>query len=192
MIWLMFCTLALQMIPESESEPDTTDNTGTVIVEAVGFQSDEGQAVICLFPEREWSMPPNPDNATVTVIEEIKDLAAYTEIDSLYPSDYGVLVFQDLNCDNELDSEDEPWGIYGEIPAMGPPSGSQPSGAAPSGGPPAGGPVSRSGIFLEIDGSVGIARIVVRKHEDSPGFEGAPPGGPPNGGGGPPMGGGMP
>lgn len=192
MICLLLCALTLQTGSAIESEKEVPEYTGIIIVEAVGFESSEGQAVICLFSERLWSMPPDPDNALVSMVENIENLAVYAELDELPPSSYGVLVFHDLDCDSEFDTDDEPWGVYGEMQMMGPPSGSRPSGEAPSGGPPAGSPPGRSGMFLEIDESAGIARIVVKTQEEMEGVEMPPVGGAPPGGGPPSGGGGMP
>jgi uncharacterized protein (DUF2141 family) len=184
MIWLLFSVLALQM--DSDANPAETfpEGTGIIIVEAVGFESNEGQAVVCIFTEGRWSVPPDPNNAVISRIAEIEDQAVYAEIDSLHPSNYGVLVFHDLDCDNVFDIEEEPWGVFGKMQMIGPSmSGSRPSG----GGPPGGGPQINSGMFLEIDNSVGVARIVVELPEISHGPSGGfPGGGPPSGGGGMP------
>ncbi|MBN2859920.1 MAG: DUF2141 domain-containing protein [Sphaerochaetaceae bacterium] len=184
MIWLLFSVLVLQMDSDADPAEAFPVGTGIIIVEAVGFESNEGQAVVCVFTEGQWSVPPDPNNAVICMIEEIENQAVYAEIDSLQPSDYGVLVFHDLDCDTVFDPEEEPWGIFGKMQMMGPSiSGDRPSG----GGPPGRGPQASSGMFLEIDNSVGVARIVVELPETSAGPPGGfPGGGPPSGGGGMP------
>jgi uncharacterized protein (DUF2141 family) len=186
MIWLLLGLLIQQIDPHVETSDEDFEGQGIVIVEAVGFESDEGQAVVCLFSSESWSMPPNPGDALILETEQIEGLAVYTEIDGLAPSKYAILVFHDLDCDGELDGEDEPWGIFGGIPSMGPPSGSPPSDGGPPGDPPSGSPPTGTGRFLEVGDDVNVARIVVRNSESGGSMEMTPEGGPPAGGGGMP------
>ena len=147
--------------------------TGSILVNVVGFESDEGQAVLVLFTEDEFGFPPDPAEASLVFTGEINDLACNFEISDINYGEYMALAFHDANGNGILDGEDEAFGLSGEEHTMaGPPS-------APS----------FSDICLTHDGVISSVEIVVEIRErPEEGGRGGQGGGPGGGGGGRPGG----
>lgn len=149
----------------------TGTGTGTVIAEVVGFPSDQGQAVVCLFTQSQWSLPPDPSGSGWTVIAEIENLAATATIDCLPQGEYVVMAFHDLDSDGQLDIDEELVGFSGELPQM-----------SSGGGPP-----SFQAMSIEIAGTPRVTRIALHELPGPENMNGPPsgdgrPGGGPGGG----------
>ena len=74
MLWIILATLLFQMETEADIE------TGTVVIDVVGLESDQGQVVAVLFSQGEWGFPPNPNQAGFSSSSEISDLAVHLEL----------------------------------------------------------------------------------------------------------------
>jgi uncharacterized protein (DUF2141 family) len=143
------------------------DPTGTVIVNIVGFGSNDGHAVVALFTEEEMGFPPDPSSASITRTAGIEDLAVILEIENVPFGNYLAFAYHDINGNGRLDPADEPMGFsaqFGQTPGTEPPSFSE--------------------LCFSHGTAATAARITVRKMERP---SGPPQGGP--GGGGPPGGG---
>jgi uncharacterized protein (DUF2141 family) len=140
---------------------------GTVILDIIGFDSDEGRAMVVLQTNDEWSVPPSLDHAGIRVEAPIVDLAVHLEIADVPYGRYVATAFHDEDGDGALDMAEESLGHSGDIPA------------------PGSGPPTFDALYFDLDGSDVVVRITVRKMERPGGMQGS--GGP--GGGGPGEGG---
>jgi len=160
-------------VPSGETAP--SGEVTLLIVETVGYASDEGCAVLCLFDREGWSMPPRIESAVRTDTAAIVDLAAGFEVDGLPAGRYVAWVFHDADRDGTWDESDE----YSGMSAPGTPP-------SPGQGPP-----GFDSLCFAAGGAATVVRITVGEIAQGP-PEGGPPGGAPGGAGGPPPGGGTP
>jgi|GEM_PF-1336280 len=142
------------------------DSTGTVIVNIVGFGSNDGHAVVALLTEEEMGFPPDPSGASITRTAGIEELAVILEIEDVPFGDYLAFAYHDINGNARLDPEDEPMGFSAQF--------GQSQGAEPP---------SFSDICFSHATTATAARITVRKMERPSGMPQGRPGGegPPGG-----------
>ncbi len=69
----------------------------TFSVEATGFASSDGIALVAFFDRDGWGVPPDPENALCTVACPILGHRAYAEIEGLPHGSYVILVFHDAD-----------------------------------------------------------------------------------------------
>ncbi len=171
MLWMIITVIFTQLIPIAEAEIEV----GTLFVDVVGFESDDGLATVCVFTQNELGQPPNPEEAGIFVTEAITDLSSHIEL--VIPADqYVVMAFHDKNSNGQFDMDEEMMGFSGDLPQM-----------TSMGQPP-----SFNDLAIDHSGSVSAVRITVREMERpdrANGGLGGPGGG---AGGGRPGGGGRP
>ncbi len=171
MLWIILATLLFQMETEADIE------TGTVVIDVVGLESDQGQVVAVLFSQGEWGFPPNPNQAGFSSSSEISDLAVHLELFDVPAGNYVAMAFHDENSNGQLD-EDEEMVDFSNTPTS--PQGERPS---------------FENMSFQHSGNVTGVRLAVRRREQSrsgPGHPGGGMGGGRGGGGERPGGGGRP
>jgi uncharacterized protein (DUF2141 family) len=82
---------------------ETPVEAGMVIIDACGFESNEGQAVVLLFSEGCWTFPPRIEFAGFDSTAEVSNLTVYLEIEDVPYGTYVPLIFHDTNGDGEFD-----------------------------------------------------------------------------------------
>ncbi len=162
----MYCLIIALLLNQSGFSAPELDEPA-LIVEVIGFESDEGQVMISFISESEWVFPPSPDRASIRCEGEINNGAAHVELFDVPPGKYVAIAFHDIDSDGEFDMEEEMIGISGATPQM-----------HSMGGPP-----SFEDMCFEYSGSVSVVRLTVREMEERP--SGPPPGGGSPRGGGP-------
>jgi uncharacterized protein (DUF2141 family) len=172
MIWLL---TALLLSPSVEDSLPVEEGC-LLIVETLGYDSDDGTAVLGVFNSSGWVMPPRMDGAMVSDTIPIIGLAATFQVDSLPSGRYVAWVFQDLDADRTFDSEEEKSGMSAPDTPHVPPGQTSPGFEAMS---------------FAVEGSATVVRITVREFSPGP-PEGGPPDGGPGGAGGPPQDGSTP
>lgn len=126
--------------------------SGTMIIEVVGFESNEGQAVAVLWKTNDWSFPPSPVRAFLRAEEPIENLSATMLLDDVPLGDYVVTVFHDINLNGEFNRGDELSGISGTLPEMSPESG----------------PPSAEDLAFNHESAVSVVRITVGEMPERP------------------------
>lgn len=166
MLWIIITTLLFQTVTEAEIE------TGTVIIEVVGFESSEGQVVVALFSTDEWGFPPNPNQAEINLSGEISNLAVRLEASNIPEGEYVAMAFHDENSNGQIDSDEAMIGFSGT--------------SQEQQGPPV-----FENMSFNHSGNVSTVRLIVREREEPENRAGGGgPGGGGPGGGGPGGGGG--
>lgn len=107
MLWIIVTTLLFQTVTEAEIE------TGTVIIEVVGFESSEGQVVVALLSSDEWGFPPNPEQAEINISGEISNLAAHLEVSDIPEGEYVAMAFHDENSNGRIDDDEKMIALSG-------------------------------------------------------------------------------
>jgi uncharacterized protein (DUF2141 family) len=82
---------------------ETPVEAGMVIIDACGFESNEGQAVVLLFSEGCWTFPPRIEFASFDSTAEVSNLTVFLEIEDVPYGTYVPLIFHDTNGNGELD-----------------------------------------------------------------------------------------
>lgn len=159
MLWIILATLLFQMEAEADIE------TGTVVIDVVGLESDHGQVVAVLFSQGEMGFPPNPNQAGFSSSSEISNLAVHLELSDVPAGNYVAMAFHDENSNGQLDESEEMMGFSGT-----PPQGERPS---------------FENMSFHHSGNITGVRLVVRERERSHGSPGHPSGGMGGGHGGP-------
>jgi uncharacterized protein (DUF2141 family) len=172
---LMLGSSGLSPAVNSSSAADQTigiTEDVSLIIEIVGFESDEGRAVVSLMSEDEWTFPPSPDNASIRVEAEITDGAAHIEVSDLSSGSYIAFAYHDIDLDRRLDMGVERTGISGAEPQM-----------QSMNHPPA-----FEDLCFDYSGELIVLRLTVREMQGPnmpsgpPPLEGGPGGGPGGGG----------
>lgn len=141
MLWIILATLLFQMETEADIE------TGTVVIDVVGLESDQGQVVAVLFSREEWGFPPNPNLAGFSSSSEISDLAVHLELFDVPAGNYVAMTFHDENSNGQLDEDEEMMGF----------SGTQTLGERPS----------FENMSFQHSGNITGVRLAVRRREQS-------------------------
>lgn len=127
--------------------------SGTMIIEVVGFECDEGQAVAVIWKSDDWSFPPDPERAFQRAEEPIVSLASTIQFDDIPLGDYVVTVFHDIDSNGEFNRGNELTGVSGTPQEM-----------SPGSGPP-----SAGDMIFSHDSTVSVIHIVVREMPERPG-----------------------
>jgi uncharacterized protein (DUF2141 family) len=98
----MSCTLIVAILSAT-----VTYHGSTVLIEASGFSTPDGEAVLAIFRSDSWPAPSDLSGADSVVTCRIVNSCIHAEITGLAHSSYVILAFHDIDCDSRLDSDEE-------------------------------------------------------------------------------------
>ncbi len=100
--YLVFFLIILIAQTANCIDKDNIRSTGTLIVNIVGFENNEGTCWFALDKDKE--IYENEDSVYIGKILSISNSKVVLSIDSLYYGNYAIKVFHDENNNHELDS----------------------------------------------------------------------------------------
>jgi len=106
-VFLVFCLLVcnISLTAQVEDKADTTAETGSITVEALGFKNNEGKARLLLFTSEEGKhFPADQDKAFVKRILPIENNKVVFELQDIPYGDYAISVHHDENNDDKVNS----------------------------------------------------------------------------------------
>ena len=143
----MLILIGMLLLMQTEVTP-----SGNMIIEAVGFESDEGQAVAVIWEADDWSFPPDPERAFRRAEEPVQYLASRIQFDDVPLGDYVVTVFHDIDSNGEFNRGNELTGVSGTPPEMSMGQGSP----------------STEDMIFSHESAVSVVRIIVGEMPERP------------------------